>query len=42
MSMPAQSLDRLMPAPFSGYEVDAAYYELFRTRGRPRPHYKSP
>jgi len=41
MSMPAQSLDRPMPAPFSGYEIDAAYDEMFRTRGRPRPHYKN-
>ena len=41
MSMPAQSADRPMPAPFSDYEIDAAYDEMFRARGRPRPHYKN-
>ena len=30
-----------MPAPFSEYEIDAAYDEMFRARGRPRPHYKN-
>ena len=30
-----------MPAPFSDYELDAAYDEMFRARGRPRPHYKN-
>jgi uncharacterized circularly permuted ATP-grasp superfamily protein len=40
MSMPAQSVDRPMPAPFSAYEIDAAYDEMFRARGRPRPHYR--
>src|SRR5450755_4922697 len=41
MSMPAQSADRAMPAPFSEYDIDAAYDEMFRSRGRPRPHYKN-
>jgi uncharacterized circularly permuted ATP-grasp superfamily protein len=41
MSMPAQSAERPMPAPFSAYEIDAAYDEMFRSRGRPRPHYKN-
>ncbi len=40
MSMPVQSADRPMPAPFSEYEIDAAYDEMFRAKGRPRPHYK--
>src|SRR5580698_5632760 len=41
MSMPAQTADRPMPAPFSDYEIDAAYDEMFRAAGRPRPHYKN-
>ena len=39
--MPAQSADRPMPAPFSEYEIDAAYDEMFRARGRPRPQYRN-
>src|ERR1017187_7217149 len=41
MSMPAQSADRPMPAPFSDYEIGAAYDEMFRANGRARPHYKA-
>jgi hypothetical protein len=41
MSMPAQSADRPMPAPFSDYEIGAAYDEMFRAKGRPRTHYKN-
>src|SRR5579862_9291571 len=41
MSSAAHSADRPMPAPFSEYEIDAAYDEMFRPGGRPRPHYKN-
>jgi uncharacterized circularly permuted ATP-grasp superfamily protein len=41
MSSPAQTADRPMPAPFSEYEIDAAYDEMFRASGRPRPQYKN-
>jgi hypothetical protein len=30
MSMPTQSAERPVPAPFSDYELDAAYDEMFR------------
>ena len=42
MSMPAQSADHApMPAPFSDYEIAAAYDEMFLASGRPRPHYRN-
>jgi uncharacterized circularly permuted ATP-grasp superfamily protein len=41
MFMPPQSADRPMPAPFSDYEIGAAYDEMFRASGRPRTHYKN-
>ena len=41
MSMPAQFAGHKMPAPFSDYEIGAAYDEMFRAAGRPRPHYKN-
>ena len=41
MSMPAQSARRPMPAPFGNYEIGAAYDEMFRANGRPRPHYEN-
>ena len=36
--MPAQSADRPMPAPFSDYEIDAAYDEMFSADGDVREH----
>ena len=30
-----------MPAPFSDYEIAAAYDEMFLASGRPRPHYRN-
>ena len=39
--MPTQSAERLVPAPFSDYEIEAAYDEMFRARGRPRPQYRN-
>ncbi|HEV2379926.1 MAG TPA: circularly permuted type 2 ATP-grasp protein [Terriglobia bacterium] len=39
--MPAESVDRPMPAPFCEYEIGAAYDEMFRASGRPRTHYRN-
>jgi uncharacterized circularly permuted ATP-grasp superfamily protein len=30
-----------IPGPFAEYELSAAYDEMFRTRGRPRSHYRA-
>jgi uncharacterized circularly permuted ATP-grasp superfamily protein len=30
-----------MPAPFGNYELGAAFDEMFRSNGRPRPHYRN-
>lgn len=40
MATPSPIAERSVPPPFAEYEVDAAYDEMFRARGRPRPQYK--
>ena len=41
MATPIQSSGRPIPAPFSEYEVAAAYDEMFRAPGRPRVQYRA-
>ena len=41
MATPIQSSGRSIPAPFSDYEVAAAYDEMFRAPGRPRMQYRA-
>src|ERR1700726_1814861 len=41
MSTQAQFADRPMPEPFCDYAIGAAYDEMFRANGRPRPHYRN-
>jgi uncharacterized circularly permuted ATP-grasp superfamily protein len=38
--MPTTSLQPRVPDPLSEYEIGAAYDEMFRAIGRPRPHYR--
>jgi uncharacterized circularly permuted ATP-grasp superfamily protein len=35
-----QPVEPILPEPFSGYEVDAVFDEMFRAPARPRPHYR--
>jgi uncharacterized circularly permuted ATP-grasp superfamily protein len=36
-----QPVEPLLPAPFSEYEINTAFDEMFRAPGRPRPHYRA-
>src|SRR6201996_1577740 len=40
MATPSPIAERSIPALFAEYEVNAAYDEMFRAKGRPRPHYR--
>ena len=40
MATPSPIAERSIPALFADYEVNAAYDEMFRAKGRPRPHYR--
>jgi uncharacterized circularly permuted ATP-grasp superfamily protein len=36
-----QLLDTNLSGPFANYQIGTAYDEMFRSNGRPRPHYRS-
>jgi uncharacterized circularly permuted ATP-grasp superfamily protein len=40
MATPSPTAERSVPPLFAEYELNAAYDEMFRARGRPRPHYR--
>ncbi|MBV9760951.1 MAG: circularly permuted type 2 ATP-grasp protein [Acidobacteriaceae bacterium] len=40
MATPSPIAERSIPPLFAEYELNAAYDEMFRARGRPRPHYR--
>jgi uncharacterized circularly permuted ATP-grasp superfamily protein len=42
MATTSQPAERTAPDPFSAYEVQSAYDEMFRSPGRPRSHYRAP
>jgi uncharacterized circularly permuted ATP-grasp superfamily protein len=41
MATSAQSAARVLAEPFSNYEFGSFYDEMFRSTGRPRPHYRA-
>jgi uncharacterized circularly permuted ATP-grasp superfamily protein len=41
MATTSQPAERTAPDPFSAYEVQSAYDEMFRSPGRPRSHYRA-
>jgi uncharacterized circularly permuted ATP-grasp superfamily protein len=41
MATSSSLAQRQIPEPFSNYALEAAYDEMFRSNGRPRPHYRA-
>ncbi len=41
MATTSQHIEKTGPDPFSGYQLQSAYDEMFRSPGRPRPQYRA-